>query len=129
MDRLTIPDVPIEGGMRRPVVDVMAVREEAMTIYWALKKYEDTGLTPEEIREIDRLFAEKCGCSGWIPVEKRLPEKTGDYWVAMRHLDGNITTEKMFWRPEWPHEDAWKEVVLAWQPYYCPEPFNPQNKD
>ena len=36
MDRLTIPDVPIEGGMRRPVVDVMAVRE-AMTIYWALK--------------------------------------------------------------------------------------------
>ena len=25
-----------------------------------LKAYEDTGLTPEQIREIDRLYAEKC---------------------------------------------------------------------
>ena len=25
------------------------VKEHAMTIYWALKKYEDTGLTPEQI--------------------------------------------------------------------------------
>lgn len=25
-----------------------------------LKPYEDTGLTPEQIREIDRLYAEKC---------------------------------------------------------------------
>ena len=25
-----------------------------------LKRYEDTGLTPEQIREIDRLYAEKC---------------------------------------------------------------------
>lgn len=25
-----------------------------------LKNYEDTGLTPEQIREIDRLYAEKC---------------------------------------------------------------------
>lgn len=26
----------------------------------ALKNYEQTGLTPEQIREIDRLYAEKC---------------------------------------------------------------------
>lgn len=63
----------------------------------------------------------------WISVEEKLPEETGDYWVAMRHLDGSLTTEKMFWRPDWPHEDAWNEVVVAWQPYYCPEPFVPQN--
>ena len=25
-----------------------------------LKQYRDTGLTPEQIREIDRLYAEKC---------------------------------------------------------------------
>lgn len=59
----------------------------------------------------------------WIPVSERLPDKPGDYWVAMRHLDGSVTTEKMFWCPEWPHEDAWREVVVAWQPYYCPEPY------
>ena len=29
-------------------------------IYERLKKYEDTGITPEQIREIDKLYAEKC---------------------------------------------------------------------
>lgn len=119
MDRLTIPDKPIEGGMRRTIIDARAVREEVMKIYWALKKYEDTGLTPDEILAGKLL-------TRWIPVAERLPDKPGDYWVAMRHLDGSVTTEKMFWSPDWPHKDAWDEVVVAWQPYYCPEPFNPQ---
>lgn len=65
--------------------------------------------------------------NGWVPVAERLPEDTGDYWVAMRHLGGSITTEKMFWRPEWPCTDAWNGVVVAWQPYYCPKPFVPQD--
>ena len=60
MERLTIPDKRIEGGVRRTLIDARAVRAEAMTIYWALKKYEDTGLTPDQIREIDRLYLEKC---------------------------------------------------------------------
>ena len=67
MERLTIPDKPIEGGMRRAIIDARAVREEAMKIYWALKKYEDTGLTPEEIMDGKTL-------TGWIPVEERMPE-------------------------------------------------------
>lgn len=49
MDRLTRPDEPIEGGMRRAVVDTWAAKEQAMTMYWRLKKYEDTGLEPGEI--------------------------------------------------------------------------------
>ena len=52
MERLTIPDKKIEGGVRRAFIDTKAVKENAMTIYWALKKYEDTGLTPEEIMEL-----------------------------------------------------------------------------
>lgn len=60
MERLTIPDVPIEGGMRRAIIDVRTVKEQAMTLYWKLKEYEDTGLTPEQIQEIDKLYAEKC---------------------------------------------------------------------
>ena len=64
---------------------------------------------------------------GWTPAAKRLPDKSGDYWVTIRHLDGSVTTAKMFWSPDWLHEDAWNEVVVAWQPYYCPEPFIPQN--
>lgn len=38
VDRLTIPDEPIEGGMRRAIVDARAVKEQAMTLYWKLKK-------------------------------------------------------------------------------------------
>ena len=50
-------------------------------IYEHLKKYEDTGLTPEQIREIDRLYSKKCReLAGerkkheWIPCSERLPE-------------------------------------------------------
>lgn len=52
MERLTIPDEKIEGGVRRTVIDAREVKKNAMTIYWALKKYEDTGLTPKQIREL-----------------------------------------------------------------------------
>ena len=52
MERLTVPDEKIEGGLRKAVIDAREVRKEAMTIYWTLKKYEDTGLTPEQIREL-----------------------------------------------------------------------------
>ena len=52
MERLTIPDEKIEGGTRRAVIDAREVKKNAMTIYWALKKYEDTGLTPEKIQEL-----------------------------------------------------------------------------
>lgn len=52
MERLTIPDKKIDGGVRRAFIDVKAVKENAMTIYWALKRYEDTGLAPEQIMEL-----------------------------------------------------------------------------
>lgn len=52
MERLTIPDEKIEGGVRRTVIDSREVKKNAMTIYWALKKYEDTGLDPDQIREL-----------------------------------------------------------------------------
>ena len=49
MERLTIPDVKVdEHTTRRTMIDVEAVRERAMEIYWRLKAYEDTGLMPEE---------------------------------------------------------------------------------
>ncbi len=67
MERLTIPDEPVEGGMRRAIIDAREVKKHAMTIYWQLKKYEDTGLTPEEIMDGKLL-------TGWIPVTEQLPD-------------------------------------------------------
>ena len=54
MERLTIPDIKIDGGTRRTVIDPRKVKEYAMTIYWALKKYEDTDLTPEQIMSLKK---------------------------------------------------------------------------
>ena len=54
MDRLTIPDEKIDGGWRRAVVDARAVKENAMTLYWMLKKYEDISLTPEQIVKLKK---------------------------------------------------------------------------
>lgn len=53
MERLTVPDVRVdEHTTRRSIIDGNAVREHAMEIYWRLKYYEDTGLTPGDIKEL-----------------------------------------------------------------------------
>ena len=59
MERLTIPDEKIDGGMKRTCVDSREVKKYAMTLYWALKKYEDTGLTPEQVQEVKEREAAK----------------------------------------------------------------------
>ena len=53
MERLTVPDVRVdEHTTRRSIIDGNAVREHAMEIYWRLEDYEDTGLTPGDIKEL-----------------------------------------------------------------------------
>lgn len=69
MNRFTIPDEPIEGGTRRRVIDTRAVRQEAMTIYWLLKEYEDTGMEPEEIKELLNSYNAVCKALGVIKKE------------------------------------------------------------
>ena len=69
MERLTIPDKKIEGGVRRAVIDAREVKKNAMTIYWALKKYEDTGLTPDQIMELkERDTANKIELNAGVPI-------------------------------------------------------------
>lgn len=61
---------------------------DAFDVLAILGKYEDTNLTPEQIKEIDKLYLEKFqevnnlkNENRWIPVEERLPdleEKTRD---------------------------------------------------
>lgn len=52
MERLTIPDEKTEGGWKRAVIDPEEVKKYTMTLYWTLKKYEDTGLTPDQINAL-----------------------------------------------------------------------------
>lgn len=118
MDRLTIPDEPIEGGLRRAIIDIRAVKEQAMTLYWRLKSYEDTGLEPEEIMDGKML-------AGWIPVEKRLPENDEMMLVTCRTQKGLVNINRAYYLNGFWHGSGSMSGVIAWMP--LPEPFNPQN--
>lgn len=60
------------------------VPSELYGALYKLKDYEETGMSPEQLEEIDRLYLEKCEEVNklraeleekeWIPVEERLPE-------------------------------------------------------
>lgn len=45
MERLTIDNI-------NRVIDARVIKENAMAFYWKLKEYEDTGLTPDQIKEL-----------------------------------------------------------------------------
>lgn len=117
MERLTVPDEPIEGGMRRAIIDTGAVRGEAMKIYWALKKYEDTGLTPQEIIDGKML-------TGWIPVEERLPETEDGYVHVMVSLDDGFVCTTDYTDNDGFELWADSGEVIAWMP--LPEPYRPE---
>lgn len=53
MERLTVPAERLPDGKRRiHIIDARKVEQHAMEIYWRLKAYEDTGLTPDQIEAI-----------------------------------------------------------------------------
>lgn len=127
MERLTIPDEKIEGGVRRTVIDSREVKKNAMTIYWALKKYEDTGLTPTEI-------IRKHMNDGWIPVEERLPEinrlpeeddECPEFNVTIRGAEKATTLRYSPADSTWFDDNGYVYDVTAWQP--LPEPYRPEN--
>lgn len=108
-----------------------------------LAAYERTGLSPEQLKEIEGLYLDKCRemayyknlCSDmskndWITVEKKLPEPNVDVLVSIQSvcrgggaflevdciMDGDVG-------PVWRTHHTAAERVLAWRP--LPEPYRP----
>lgn len=72
-----------------------------------LAEYEDLGVTPEQIREIDRLYAEKCG---EVEELKTKYEKT---FSELEELDDkNREYQAEIMSMEWELRDAQNEIKL-----------------
>ena len=84
---------------------------------------------------------------GWIPVEDKLPEVFGKYWATIRYDDGRISEpivvdfrgvqEKyVVDTPNGREYETWGidsachgSRVIAWRPYYIPEPYRPERSE
>ena len=84
---------------------------------------------------------------GWISVEERLPEVFGKYWATIRYDDGRISEpivvdfrgvqEKyVVDTPNGREYETWGidsafhgSRVIAWRPYYIPEPYRPERSE
>lgn len=131
MERLTIPDEHIDGGIRRTIIDAREVRKHAMTIYWQLKKYEDTGISPAQLQVIEEEYskmakelAELRQQNRWIPVSERLP----DYNEEVLITDGKyVTIDTRYFLENTEDGEAYTwningwDDVIAWKP--LPEPY------
>lgn len=98
-----------------------------------LAEYEDLGVTPEQIREIDRLYAEKCREVAelkrykWIPVDERLPEERDTVLIST----DTGTYAGIYFCDEWYRENMYcydsmlrATGVMAWMP--LPERYQPE---
>ncbi len=106
-----------------------------------LKTYEDTDLTPDQIKEVDRLYAEKCkevaelkgeysGRTSWVPSDERLPGHFESVLITVNSINGygdrvNYVTIGTydFSSKKWisyTGDITDKELVVAWRP--LPDP-------
>ena len=84
---------------------------------------------------------------GWIPVEHGLPEVFGKYWATIRYSDGRISEpvvvdfrgvkqKYVVDTPNGREYETWGidsafhgSRVIAWRPYYIPEPYRPERSE
>lgn len=84
---------------------------------------------------------------GWIPVEDRLPEVFGKYWATIRYDDGRtsepvvvdfrgVRQKYVVDTPNGREYETWGidsafhgGRVIAWRPYYIPEPYHPERSE
>lgn len=139
-DRVLLPIIPMEIRNAEDLEKYHDTRRKYEENTIRLAEYEDTGLTPEQIREIDRLYEEKCKeltsmkaetenyindqpkSGEWILCSERLPEvnvrvltthENGIVQMAYLSDNGNFVIKD--------DGDLYVISVVAWQP--LPEPY------
>ncbi len=84
---------------------------------------------------------------GWISAKERLPEVFGKYWATIRYDDGRISEpivvdfrgvrqKYVVDTPNGREYETWGidsafhgSRVIAWRPYYIPEPYRPERSE
>ena len=102
----------------------------------ALQGFLELGITPEQIREIDKLYTEKCKelaeekkKNRWIPCGEQIPEEAGKYEVTA-YNGHRLQTTQVKWHPKlksWNLSGTmayWK--IIAWKP--LPEPYREETE-
>lgn len=122
MERLTVPDEKIDGGLRRAIIDAREVRKEAMTIYWALKKYEDTELTPEQIMELKEVVQKLENIFGDEITINQVIDFFVDFYIAQGDPDRVekaelLTNEEVAKWQELQERDTAKEILHIHQEF------------
>ena len=112
----------------------------------ALSIRHTTGYKAGQIRMAERIeeIIRKHMNDGWIPVEERMPEVFGKYWATIRYDDGRISEpivvdfrgvrkKYVVDTPNGREYETWGidsafhgSRVIAWRPYYIPEPYRPE---
>lgn len=125
MERLTVPDKKIDGGLRRAIIDAREVRKEAMTIYWALKKYEDTELTPEQIMELK----ERDTAKAILHIHQEFSEhqwrrtaegKIDEFAMCFDYHNGPVCERCGYSFCEHCEPNGWNEEPCVIDEYRCP---------
>ena len=105
------------------------------------------GECDEYIKERAKDIIRKHMNDGWIPVEHGLPEVFGKYWATIRYDDGRISEpivvdfrgvrkKYVVDTPNGREYETWGidsafhgSRVIAWRPYYIPEPYRPERNE
>lgn len=120
--------------------EIFGTSDDYISVGW-VKDIIRKHLSRENSTEIERSSRDN---DGWIPVEDKLPEVFGKYWATIRYDDGRISepivvdfrgvqekyvvdTSKGREYETWGIDSAFHgSRVIAWRPYYIPEPYRPE---
>lgn len=97
-----------------------SLRERLYGALWKLMEYEDTGLTPEEIKALNANG--KTSEHRWIPVEERLPEESLNSVIGWDEYRERCCFVQ-YYAGSWHLGDE-SVRIIAWMP--LPEAYQPE---